>query len=40
MFLDTGAYTNEYAVAFNGFPIPSVIKLECQVILQMELEVA
>ena len=30
MFLDTGAYTNEYAVAFNGFPIPSVIKLECQ----------
>jgi ornithine decarboxylase len=28
MFLDTGAYTNEYAVAFNGLPIPSVIKLE------------
>jgi len=38
MFLDTGAYTNEYAVAFNGFPIPSVIKLECQP--QAALEVA
>ena len=24
-FLDTGAYTNEYAVAFNGFPIPKVV---------------
>ncbi|MEP6984248.1 MAG: type III PLP-dependent enzyme [Chloroflexota bacterium] len=41
MFLDTGAYTNEYAVAFNGFPIPQVIKLECQAaVAQMELEVA
>lgn len=28
MFYDTGAYTNEYAVAFNGFPIPTVIELE------------
>ena len=27
MFYDAGAYTNEYAVAFNGFPIPVVIKL-------------
>ncbi|MBC7809981.1 MAG: type III PLP-dependent enzyme [Burkholderiales bacterium] len=25
IFLDTGAYTNEYAVAFNGFPIPVVM---------------
>jgi ornithine decarboxylase len=24
VFYDTGAYTNEYAVAFNGFPIPAV----------------
>jgi len=41
MFLDTGAYTNEYAVPFNGFPIPSVIKLECQVaVTEVELEVA
>jgi ornithine decarboxylase len=36
MFLDTGAYTNEYAVAFNGFPIPSVIKLECQPVAALE----
>jgi ornithine decarboxylase len=28
VFVDAGAYTNEYAVAFNGFPIPSVVKLE------------
>jgi ornithine decarboxylase len=27
MFLDAGAYTNEYAAAFNGFPIPEVIEL-------------
>jgi ornithine decarboxylase len=42
MFLDTGAYTNEYAVPFNGFPIPSVIKLECQsaAVAELELEVA
>lgn len=26
-FYDTGAYTNEYAAAFNGFPIPEVIML-------------
>lgn len=38
MFLDAGAYTNEYAVAFNGFPIPEVIKLECQP--EVALEVA
>ena len=30
VFLDAGAYTNEYAVAFNGFPIPAVVKLECE----------
>ena len=28
VFYDAGAYTNEYAVAFNGFPIPKVIELE------------
>lgn len=28
VFSDTGAYTNEYAVAFNGFPIPAFIRLE------------
>ena len=38
MFLDTGAYTNEYAVPFNGFPIPSVIKLECQMTSAVEAE--
>lgn len=27
VFYDTGAYTNEYAAAFNGFPIPEVIEL-------------
>lgn len=27
LFRDTGAYTNEYAAAFNGFPIPEVISL-------------
>lgn len=27
LFHDTGAYTNEYAAAFNGFPIPEVISL-------------
>jgi ornithine decarboxylase len=30
VFFDAGAYTNEYAVAFNGFPIPSVIALNVQ----------
>jgi ornithine decarboxylase len=39
MFLDAGAYTNEYAVPFNGFPIPVVVKLECEV-RAMEREVA
>ena len=28
VFLDTGAYPNEYAVNFNGFPIPQVVTLE------------
>ncbi len=27
LFRDAGAYTNEYAAAFNGFPIPEVISL-------------
>jgi ornithine decarboxylase len=27
VFLDAGAYTNEYAAAFNGFPIPQWIAL-------------
>jgi ornithine decarboxylase len=30
IFFDTGAYTNEYAVAFNGFPIPQVISLNLE----------
>jgi len=30
VFYDTGAYTNEYAVAFNGFPIPSVMMLNVE----------
>jgi len=30
VFLDTGAYTNEYAVPFNGFPIPMVVPLHAQ----------
>lgn len=34
MFLDAGAYTNEYAVAFNGFPIPAVVKLECEAVAE------
>jgi ornithine decarboxylase len=39
VFFDTGAYTNEYAVAFNGFPIPAVMNLEvtrCPVVLSEE----
>jgi len=28
IFLDSGAYTNEYAVTFNGFPIPRVISTQ------------
>jgi ornithine decarboxylase len=30
VFFDAGAYTNEYAVAFNGFPIPAVIELQAE----------
>ncbi len=30
MFFDTGAYTNEYAVAFNGFPIPAFVALNTE----------
>ncbi|MEZ4670855.1 MAG: type III PLP-dependent enzyme [Anaerolineae bacterium] len=40
MFLDAGAYTNEYAVPFNGFPIPEVVKLNCEVGQAVEMEVA
>jgi ornithine decarboxylase len=28
VFLDAGAYVSEYAAAFNGFPVPVVVKLE------------
>lgn len=28
LFLDAGAYTNEYAVTFNGFPIPRVVAVQ------------
>ncbi|MBE0690820.1 MAG: hypothetical protein IH587_11940, partial [Anaerolineae bacterium] len=27
VFFDAGAYTNEYAAAFNGFPIPAFVAL-------------
>jgi ornithine decarboxylase len=27
VFYDAGAYTNEYAAAFNGFPIPEFVPL-------------
>jgi ornithine decarboxylase len=30
VFLDTGAYTNEYAVPFNGFPIPACVVLNAE----------
>jgi ornithine decarboxylase len=31
LFVDAGAYTNEYAAAFNGFPIPQFVALNvCQ----------
>src|SRR5664279_1355641 len=38
LFHDAGAYTNEYAAAFNGFPIPEVIALnrECSVAVQID----
>ena len=38
LFHDTGAYTNEYAAPFNGFPIPEVISLnrECAVAEQID----
>lgn len=32
IFYDAGAYTNEYAAAFNGFPIPEVIELNREMI--------
>jgi ornithine decarboxylase len=30
IFIDVGAYTNEYAVPFNGFPIPEVVSLNLE----------
>jgi ornithine decarboxylase len=30
VFFDTGAYTNEYAAAFNGFPIPQFIPINLE----------
>lgn len=30
VFFDAGAYTNEYAVPFNGFPIPAVLTLNTE----------
>jgi ornithine decarboxylase len=30
VFYDTGAYTSEYAAAFNGFPVPVVVALNLQ----------
>jgi ornithine decarboxylase len=30
VFFDAGAYTNEYAVAFNGFPTPKLMALNTQ----------
>lgn len=38
VFYDAGAYTNEYAVAFNGFPTPTVIALNAT--LESELDTA
>jgi ornithine decarboxylase len=29
-FYDAGAYTNEYAVAFNGFPTPTFVAFNCK----------
>ncbi len=34
VFYDMGAYTNEYAAAFNGFPVPSEILLNTEIIQQ------
>ncbi len=33
VFVDAGAYTNEYAAAFNGFPIPEFIPLNVEQIM-------
>jgi ornithine decarboxylase len=30
VFYDAGAYTNEYAAAFNGFPVPDVVLLNAE----------
>jgi ornithine decarboxylase len=40
VFYDTGAYTNEYAAAFNGFPIPEVLMLNAGVSAVTELDTA
>jgi len=39
LFHDTGAYTNEYAAAFNGFPIPEVISLNRQCAVAEQIDV-
>jgi ornithine decarboxylase len=40
VFHDVGAYTNEYAVTFNGFPIPQVVGLNMHRIDVQALEAA
>ncbi|MBZ0290673.1 MAG: type III PLP-dependent enzyme, partial [Anaerolineae bacterium] len=34
VFYDAGAYTNEYAAAFNGFPIPGVTTLKREALFE------
>lgn len=36
VFFDAGAYTNEYAAAFNGFPIPEVIALNTRRLVEIK----
>lgn len=40
MFIDAGAYTTEYAAAFNGFPVPQVVSLHTNAIAAPVLELA
>lgn len=40
VFTDAGAYTNEYAAAFNGFPIPSVCPVNTHAISAPQMESA
>ncbi len=35
VMLDAGAYTNEYAVAFNGFPIPEVVPVNVRAAVEL-----